>query len=773
MDLEDISVVMKLCDDNVHKLQENLRSYQRDVRRVRNVITERWANVNRLDRRIIALHDQLVGSLSEVNAYIIKLNLQIELNRPSGRSRENEKSGESLDELDISDISAVKAIEEAASDETDEQPPEQASVEKSREDSTQLVPVDLSMRLADSSLSSSECMSPECLSKSAPKDTCARCWMLDIESCICNKSFPEDSKVTTANNSNIKTQDTTPLQVKENPVVINSLPKDPKVATTTYNNISNQDSKNITPLQVKENPVAATLPSTWLIDSAEQIPASQPAIVPELPKTPGNRSLLAPKGGTQTTSAGIYNQIFKNMAAFPARTLVTAALVHVNIANECIYVAKWDDSSKKLRQILEGQMQLQELHQLPDYGDIFAVLDSSDNVVTRIIMNTSSTGGGYDAYLIDYGEHIHLNGNETIYELPDDVKRLPAEAIRCKLANYYIAEMKSFLYQNLKLRVLENNGIELVVEVLKDDLSKIKNSIKPINECRPELSEADMAMLNEIEEGTSDPLKAVLGFRPTDEQRICRHYDPKLNGCFKGNGCRLVHVPLDPDGATKDVEVVGALPETIFATPVPHKVGSIVRILITFVNGPTEVYAQIVDGSAPLVWEEKDVPEDKRHFKQKPHVLDIVLALYSDGCFYRAQIIDEMDTEFKIFYVDYGNTEFVPLSSLAPCDYVESLKPHRCISCHMEGIVRATFLTHQKTFECVEYLKSKVLNKEMDVKLVNRLPDGFQIRFLGDWLEIPRQLLNRKYAEHIGNRRNSVGEESLKSLPADENFHKF
>ncbi|KAH8348512.1 hypothetical protein KR084_008167, partial [Drosophila pseudotakahashii] len=765
MDLEDISVVMKLCDDNVHKLQENLRSYQRDVRRVRNVITERWVNVNRLDRRIIALHDKLVGSLSEVNAYIIKLNLHIELNRPSGQSRENEMSGDSLDELDLSDISAIKAIEEAGSDESDEQPPEQASIEKSPEDSTQLVPVDLSMRLVDPSLSSPEYMSPECLPTTASKVTCAKCWIRDFETCTCkpttstymtdlkmkespevNKSFPEDSKITTETNNGIctlKTPVMVPLQVKENPVVINSLPKDPTIATPTYNDISKQEFKNIAPLQVKENPVAATLPSTWLIDPAEQIPAP-------LSKTPGNRYLLAPKGGTQTTSTGIYNQILKNIAAFPGRTLVTAALVHVNVANECIYVAKWDDSSKELRKILEGQVKLRELHQLPDYGDIFAVLDSSDNITTRITIYTSSTGGGYDAYLIDYGEHIHLNGNEIIFELPDDVKRLPAEAIRCKLANYDIAEMKSFLYQNLKLRVLENNGIELVVEVIKENLSKLKDSIKSNTECRPELSEADMAMLNEIEEGTSDPLKAVLGFRPTDEQRICRHYDPKLNGCFKGNSCRLVHEPLAPDGATKDVEVVGALPETIFATPVPHKVGSTVRILITFVNGPTEVYAQFVDGSAPLVWDKIDVPEDKRHFKQTPHVLDIVLALYSDGCFYRAQIIDKMDSEFKIFYVDYGNTEFVPLSSLAPCDYVERLKPHRCISCHMEGIVRSTFLTHQKTFECIEYLKSKVLNKEMDVKLVNRLPDGFQIRFLGDWVEVPRQLLNRQYAEHIG-----------------------
>ncbi|KAI8039708.1 hypothetical protein M5D96_007129 [Drosophila gunungcola] len=197
--------------------------------------------------------------------------------------------------------------------------------------------------------------------------------------------------------------------------------------------------------------------------------------------------------------------------------------------------------------------------------------------------------------------------------------------------------------------------------------------------------------------------------------------------------------------------------------------GSTVRILITFVNSPTEIYAQFVDGSAPLVWDKKDVPEEKRSFKRKPHLLDIVLALYSDGCFYRAQIIDEMDKEYKIFYVDYGNTEFVPLSCLAPCDYVESLKPHRCISCQIEGVIRSSFLSHQMTFECVEYLKSRLLNKEMDVKLINRLPDGFLIRFLGVYTEVPSQLVKRGYAQPSnGVRRSSIEAPDLDQPSADE-----
>ncbi|EDW46229.1 GM13487 [Drosophila sechellia] len=61
------------------------------------------------------------------------------------------------------------------------------------------------------------------------------------------------------------------------------------------------------------------------------------------------------------------------------------------------------------------------------------------------------------------------------------------------------------------------------------------------------------------------------------------------NSCFKGNNCRSAHEPFAPNGATKDVELARALPETIFDTPVPLEIGSTVSILITFINGPTEV----------------------------------------------------------------------------------------------------------------------------------------------------------------------------------------
>ncbi|EDV35818.2 uncharacterized protein Dana_GF12657 [Drosophila ananassae] len=733
MELDDILAIKSLCDQNINKLQNNLLSYQREVEQVRKFLTERWEKVERVDGRLITLHDRLLTSLSDVNAYAVKLSLQIKLNRP-GMLKDDEKHQVLSTREEAAKHSQRSAIEDAA------------SIEKPYEQTLDCA-VDLSKK----------------------HDLDER----DLTSSPQNHS---DSLVVSMHSSWV-------IGPPEN-------------------------------LQPKMPPI-----------KADPRPASS-AKLPKIPIKPRERSLLPPSGGRQRTSNEIYEEIRKNMTDFPQKKVVTATVMNRNIADNCFFVAKWGPDSKPIQQLLEGKVPLEEVEQLPDYGDIFAVYDCSSSCIPRVVINAASEDGTYEAYLIDYGEHIRLMGNETIFQLPEHIKQLPAEAVKCHLTNGDVNSLSKFVYQDIELKILDNNGIDLVVELLdknlkqvdlqkstnelrfqidstkdstndsnnnltsKDDINDYsehsseestkdytkassehssKDSIKGSSnrDCSQDSSkifdkesrveslpqdrhssfkatEEEMAILNEIEEGTSDPLKALLGYHPTDEQRICKFYDPELNGCFKGNSCRLVHEPFAPHGATKDVQVAGALPETEFDAPVAQQVGSKVRMQVTYINSPTEVYAQFIDGNTPLVWDKNDIPETKCSLKDKPHTLDIVLALYCDGCYYRAQIVDELDAEYKIFYVDYGNTEFVPLHHLAPCPDSERLKPYRAISCHIEGVYRS--MNHRMSSEGVEFMKSKLLNMEMDVKLVARLPDGFLVRFLNEYSDVTQLLIKRGYA---------------------------
>ncbi|XP_034650533.1 uncharacterized protein LOC117890027 [Drosophila subobscura] len=493
-------------------------------------------------------------------------------------------------------------------------------------------------------------------------------------------------------------------------------------------------------VEAMPKPITATQPTAQVDDNKTSVTATKSM----LPISPRKQRLEPPSGGTTISSSEIYNQILKNMAAFPEGSVINAAVMHLNMEENCFFVGMWD--SKPLQHLLEGKLLVKELDQLPNFGDIFAVYDCMEQIIPRVTINDYADGGGYDAYLIDYGEHIHLNGDENIFSLPDDIRQLPAEAIKCFFREGDVSSMTKTKFKSVNLRILENRINDLIVELAEESKGESTQKKTPDVSEGPQLSEADLAMLNEIDEGTSDPLKAVLGFRPTDEQRICRHYDPKLNGCFKGGSCRLVHEPLAPHGATKDVEVAAALPEAVFDTPLSRQLGSTVKMLITYVSSTTEVYGQFVDGSSPLVWTKNDVLGANRQFKQKPHMLDIVLARYSDGCYYRAQVIEESDGDYKIFYVDYGNTEFVPLNALVPCGDVDRLRPHRAVSCHIEGVEYRSSLPPKGATECMEYLKSKILNVEEDVLLIRRLHDSFEIRFLGVNANLPEQLMKRGYS---------------------------
>lgn len=45
---------------------------------------------------------------------------------------------------------------------------------------------------------------------------------------------------------------------------------------------------------------------------------------------------------------------------------------------------------------------------------------------------------------------------------------------------------------------------------------------------------------------TQNAMVAVMGYNPQDDRRICKFFDPKTGGCFKGAACRLQHVQLMP-----------------------------------------------------------------------------------------------------------------------------------------------------------------------------------------------------------------------------------
>lgn len=59
-----------------------------------------------------------------------------------------------------------------------------------------------------------------------------------------------------------------------------------------------------------------------------------------------------------------------------------------------------------------------------------------------------------------------------------------------------------------------------------------------------ELTQEQLDMLyEEPETMTTNAMRAVYGHDPTDDRRLCPHYDPQTGGCWKGNTCTYEHAP--------------------------------------------------------------------------------------------------------------------------------------------------------------------------------------------------------------------------------------
>ncbi|KAL7738574.1 hypothetical protein ACLKA6_006874 [Drosophila palustris] len=834
MDLEDLTAVLSLFDRNVKKVQQNLIDYKHDVDAVRQSLVESWAHVARADGRIISVHDGLLSSVNDVNEHVIKLNLHINLNRAVGnlkyvRTMENicKQDRESLehnnnkenhtnrDGIEVGELDVQPSTSK-------ESPPRTMDVHQLMELNTSPVkaklksqnPVDqmstpvVPMAVHEKPKFIHGSNSAEPVHSTALQETSNSAELIARRVL----HIPAEEMFDSANSSNSVDHMSTPVL----PMVVNE-----KLNSTNGSNSAELIARPVLPIPAEEmldsaeqmfasvlptpekisnsandshspeqmfKPVLP-IPAEEMLDSAnssaEQMFASvlpTPEIItnspeqmfkPVLPISPRKSDLLAPKGGREMSSNEIYDQVLKNISNFPNNSIVRAKMMHINILEKCIFVAKWGAESTRLRKLMACEIPVKQLDQLPDFGEIFGVYDSQDQIILRVLINAHTEGGGYDAYLLDYGEHIHLNGNEVIFGLPDDVVALPAEAIRCYVENNNVDYMRQFIYKDVRLHILCNDGFHLEVELLEDDV-QLENQINTNSQQEKDnkeqvestrklsqsneqdvesikstmkLSQREMEMLEYNEPSTCDAVKAVLGFNPTDDMRICRHYDPKTGGCFKGSNCRLLHQPFAPHGATKDKELTEALPETQYESSMTRELGSVVRVVVTYINGPTQVYVQFADETSALVWSKNDVPESERRFKRAPLPLDMVLALYDDGYYYRAQIIEECDGTFKIFYVDYGNTEFVTIRSLAQCNNARSLKPHRAVSCFIAGIQRVPSASPGRANECVEFLKSNLLNCEINVKLMSHLPDGYVIKLLDSHADICNQMFEHGYME--------------------------
>ncbi|CAH2323151.1 tudor domain-containing 1 isoform X1 [Pelobates cultripes] len=99
-----------------------------------------------------------------------------------------------------------------------------------------------------------------------------------------------------------------------------------------------------------------------------------------------------------------------------------------------------------------------------------------------------------------------------------------------------------------------------------------------------------------------------------------------------------------------------------------------------------------------------------------PSVGEMCCAQFTaDGQFYRALVLDTSECAAKIIYVDYGNIETLPFSSLHPIRESSLVLPVQIVKCSLAGV---TPVSEKWSAECIELLNSLILQKEVTLTVL-------------------------------------------------------
>uniref|UniRef100_A0A182VXE8 C3H1-type domain-containing protein n=1 Tax=Anopheles minimus TaxID=112268 RepID=A0A182VXE8_9DIPT len=408
------------------------------------------------------------------------------------------------------------------------------------------------------------------------------------------------------------------------------------------------------------------------------------------------------------------------------------------------------------------------LHKLPPPGVMFIVY--LDNLWTRAVCNvTTNDKTPLAIYLLDLGETLPYEELLPKAALSAELGSVPAYAMKCSI----IPKADTFpfkLYDTVTFNVVAVENDLLLLEHTEDGLENVisketstnaeqlydvsqsssnddrkKHSINndtstatERSQCktnaiklesneyaitRETFTEAELEQLDDISQCTTNPMKAVLGYVPKDDDRLCKHYDPQTKGCFKGANCRLRHEPKDPDGWTLDKDTVAVSIPAQMEVPLPN---TYVTLHPTCIIDVDTFYAHVACDEANYAKYEQlmadmndpEIVANYKLLKLMPALGELVIAKYED-VWYRATVCEAFDHTINVFYVDYGNTAIVGMGEVRRWEDRFNYLPFQAVCCRISNIQRIK----PCHLEAIQQLYVCILDKPLRAMIVdNKLP---------------------------------------------------
>ncbi|XP_061186866.1 uncharacterized protein LOC133194990 [Saccostrea echinata] len=219
-----------------------------------------------------------------------------------------------------------------------------------------------------------------------------------------------------------------------------------------------------------------------------------------------------------------------------------------------------------------------------------------------------------------------------------------------------------------------------------------------------------MDVRNSYKVDVDDAGVATIGIKVQDEKRICKYY--QKNKCWRGDKCPYRHVIVAEGALTGDVDYVyGDVMEEYHQDDLPDP-GSWIACEVSTILNPSHFYIVLPFGKEPLASLEPAKKEEGYSSFQQETLEDLmaslqefyggkqfegsyvdyapgemVVARYSvDLQWYRARVISSGDRKVEVFYVDFGNKEFVSDKSVRNIDPQFLHLPLQALECFLVDI---------------------------------------------------------------------------------------
>ncbi|CAE1166703.1 TDRD1_4_6_7 [Acanthosepion pharaonis] len=202
---------------------------------------------------------------------------------------------------------------------------------------------------------------------------------------------------------------------------------------------------------------------------------------------------------------------------------------------------------------------------------------------------------------------------------------------------------------------------------------------------------------------------AAVGFKVKDEMKICKFFRDGRK-CWLGKNCPYKHIHLEKDCLTTDKRETVCDVGLLGQIELPL-VRSLVGIEVSAISSPVQFYVIFPWGtesiknlnSMPVCPNKEETLPDlqeslQEYYKKlRPRAEEnllwtigelVVARAPADEQWYRARITEVNDTSnaVKVFFVDFGNVQWIPEKHIQPIQPQFIHLPHQAVECCLDGI---------------------------------------------------------------------------------------